>query len=161
MYKSRRLVIILFFVIALMIISNILLLPTYFLSNSRETLAEQKEKQLADDKNIPSEEVVSQIQDLDKKISALNEEKGLHVYDLVTNITEDLSNSIILVGIRLDSGEQDTIDLSGVATDRESLLSFRRILEQKDFIESVNLPISNFASETDISFNIRLTLKDK
>jgi Tfp pilus assembly PilM family ATPase len=51
-----------------------------------------------------------------------------------------------------------SIELSGVASTREELLSYQRSLEETDFIDSVDLPLSNFDDKVNISFAMNVYL---
>ena len=55
--------------------------------------------------------------------------------------------------------EPATITLIGIATDRESLRSFGRLMEARTEFSTVDLPVSNFAKEKDIEFSMLVTIK--
>ncbi|MCI5108804.1 MAG: hypothetical protein MRY49_03080 [Candidatus Pacebacteria bacterium] len=161
MYRSRRMVVILAFLISLAIASAVLLFPIYFLADSKKGLAIHKENQLLQDSGIPPADIVKEVGLLNKKVNALNKKEGILVYELVSDITENKSSNINIYGIKLKEEVDQTIDLSGKAANREALLSFRRQLEQKNYVKSVDLPISNFAGEIDINFFIKIVIDNK
>lgn len=50
-----------------------------------------------------------------------------------------------------------TMTASGVATTREALRAYERVLSEQTYISSVTLPISAYAKDSDIPFTITLT----
>ena len=54
---------------------------------------------------------------------------------------------------------KENLSITGIAESRETLLDFRRELEQKAYTETVDLPISNFAKDTNIPFSMNVAFK--
>ena len=52
----------------------------------------------------------------------------------------------------------EPIRLTGIATDREALAAFRERLLAHPAIATVNLPISSLAKESDITFNMTISM---
>ena len=76
---------------------------------------------------------------------------------LIGMISETLPNDIQLTSIQF-SDEALTLNISGIAADRESLLALQGQLEQNDFVDEVIAPISNYDEKTKISFTFELKL---
>lgn len=76
---------------------------------------------------------------------------------LIEMILETLPRDIHLTAIQF-SDEALTLNISGIAADRKSLLELQEQLEQNDFVEEVIAPISNYDEKTKISFTFELKL---
>ena len=57
--------------------------------------------------------------------------------------------------------EADKISLEGMAKNRDDLVSFKEALEQIELFKEVEMPISNFTSQEDVSFKISLVVNKK
>ena len=163
-YKVRRLQSTVWFLVILILVSVIMLTPIYLLGESIELMvAEKKNELLKENGQVDPDYVEEAIQNVNKKAKSLQSiSEYTKVYKLLSDITENKLSGIGITGISFTSGEeQESISLVGKALNRETLLSFRRDLEQKDYSETVDLPISNFAQNVDIDFSIKITLKRK
>ncbi len=136
------------------------ILPSYFLSVSKNKIAEEK---LEIQKSIPlppfDQEALTTIQELNKKIALIeNAEKNKF------SVSEKAVKPVVLKkiqGIKITqiSYEDNTISgkkitISGTASSREALLLFRQALESEPSFKSVDLPISNFIKGTNIEFSL-------
>ena len=141
-----------------------MLTPIYLLGKNIELMVAEKKNQLLEESGQIDPDVVEEsIQNVNKKARSLQSiTEHTKAYKLLSDITENKLTGISITGMSFTSGEeQEYISLVGKAPNRETLLSFRRDLEQKDYSETVDLPISNFAQNVDIDFSIKITLKDK
>ncbi len=68
------------------------------------------------------------------------------------------SDSIVVEGYDLDL-EKGQIKLSGVSTDRNSLVQFRQNLEGNENITSVHIPITSFEVEQNLEFTMDIVYK--
>ena len=65
------------------------------------------------------------------------------------------------IQLNRDNKEIAPVSLTGIARDRKTLASFRDRLLAEEQIVSVDLPISNLASDSDIQFIITVVLSNK
>jgi len=164
-YKSRRLRAASWLVIVLVAVSIIMLVPIYLLAKNTQVLADQKKEQLnREDNYVDAHEVKDTIFLINKKARVLADAKHTRVYNLFSDITENKRASISITGLAFHIKETEDstfeeISIVGNAKDRETLLAFRRDLEQKEYVQEVNLPVSNFAQNADIDFSIKITLR--
>ena len=138
------------------------ILPSYILSTSKENFADEK---LVIQKNesvpILDQETSDAIKDLDSKLSLAEK---LQVDKFI--VTERVVNEIIeskVSGIKIsrifyenDSAKGKKIEIEGIASSREELLSFRQTLEDNKAFQNVDLPISNFVKGSNIQFFLTL-----
>lgn len=163
LYKSRRIAVASWFFVALIVVSIVSLVPLYFFSEHIEFLTKNQQERLQRESiNFNVEELEDQINLINGKVRALAlNTNHVRIYDYVTDITENKRGGITISSLAFSETDSDqVIGLAGIANNRETLLAFRRDLEQKDYIDFVELPISNFAENADIGFSITITLSD-
>jgi len=100
--------------------------------------------------------VSSTIQTTNAMLKVLVNHLPYAVHPLVANIISLQGSSISLSDIMYAHGVKDTITLQGSASDRASLLAFTKRLEADPHFESVNLPVSSFAKDTNINFSVSM-----
>ena len=159
----RRIVVCLWLAGFALIISILLLLPSYFLSQVR---ANEARAELERSKHVLDTEV--QPEDVTKEITAAlrnaNDLKPftqpLSVYQLV-RVFENKPTGIKITNISFTNGapEQSKIIVEGKAPNRESLTTFGDLVEGRAEFASVELPVSNFVKEKDIDFSMTITVK--
>ena len=142
------------FIIALgltMVILFSILLPSYVLSVEKKNFINDKlSLQETEPVSSDDKEVTMFINNLDKKLSLFeNTEKSKFVF------SERKISEISYVNNK-DTGIM-TVSISGTAPNRETLLSFRRALEDSAIFKNVDLPISNFVKGSNIKFSLNLT----
>ncbi len=162
-YSLRRLIVIFAFVLCLQILFVIFIFPTWYVSSSNErSLA--LETQDLNNYLVKSDsgKIASTINDINTKIKLLNttleypkvipiinklisyKNKDIHITEIVFNAVSSMESSI---------------NIKGVATDRETLLSFFKSLQNDKTFSKADLPISNFAKDKNIDFSINISTK--
>jgi len=141
------------------LIALIVLLPSYFLSTTKNSVANAKLETQKADPSPMSEELVA-IGDINSKLDLIeNAEKNKFL------LSVDVINAILLkkrsdIKITQISYQNDTrgrkIGVTGTAPSREVLLLFRLALESSPAFKSVDLPISNFVKGSNIQFYLNL-----
>ena len=163
LYKAQRIKASSWLVIILIIVSVIMLAPLFLLSENIEFITEIKNTELVKESGFNSSENIEEaIGMINSKALALSETQHIKVYDLFADIAEGDLKGISIRGLTFSFIEEEkVIGITGTAINRETLLSFRRDLEQKPYSESVNLPVSNFAQNTDINFSIQVVIAEE
>lgn len=92
----------------------------------------------------------------------VEESEMLLFSDLISLLGGLEGNNIAInkMSFKREKDKIETISLSGEATDRQSLASFRDRLLAEERIAEVDLPISNLAQEKEISFTISVKLNE-
>lgn len=159
-YHMRLAVVSLWLLCGALVIASLLLLPSLFLSSALEKAATLRFDALS--RGTDGEEAAA----LDALLAGTAARAALLkggspnvlLHELLMLIASITTDRISLAGISfgaLSEGKRD-ITLTGIARDRAGLLSFVRALEKTDVFERVETPISNFAKDTDINFDVRL-----
>ena len=162
-YSGRRLIVWLGSIALALVISLILLSPSYFLTRIRadETRGELENAKRALDAELPPKEIIAELQTAVRNAEDLKPlTKSLSVYELV-KIFETRPKTIRIAGISFSEQAegQPTITVNGRAENRDGLTAFGRALESRVEFATVNLPVSNFVKEKDIDFSMTITLK--
>lgn len=138
------------------------MLPAYFLSLTKDSIANSKlEGQKADPASSSRSQSLSEIKDLNSKLK-LVEDAEKNKFQISEKVIQAIllkkSSDIKITQISYeDNGTQGKkISLLGVAPSREALLQFQQALEDDPAFNNVDLPISNFVKDSDIQFNLSL-----
>jgi len=78
---------------------------------------------------------------------------------LIDEINSRTTNGIIILNFRVPS-IKDTMNITGVSKDRETLNLFKKSLQESTYITGVELPINNLEQKENIPFSISFHLKD-
>ncbi|MEI8338095.1 MAG: hypothetical protein WCF92_03040 [bacterium] len=157
-YRIRLAIVSLLGFIALSIVTGVLIFPTYIrVSVENQILADQKlnlEKQIAlqvgkdssgDIKNIKQN---INIASLDKRSVIL----AINTVTKVQSIDIKLINFLYTYNSKLS-----TLVIDGFATDRQSLQLFKKNLSAEPLFSGVELPLSDYAKDSNIPFSINLS----
>ncbi|MDR3519723.1 MAG: hypothetical protein P4L63_02455 [Candidatus Pacebacteria bacterium] len=146
-----------------MFIASVALLPAYFASTTKDSIAELKlETQKNTTVPLLGQESLTAIQDMNNKLSLVEkaEENKFPISkniisDIISSKTSDIKITQILYTDDPTVGKQITI--LGTAPSRESLLSFEQSLENNPAFKNINLPISSFIKDSNLQFNLTLS----
>ena len=144
-----------------LLIASILILPSYFFSSIEEDVIDTKIKSQEKSISLPDPNTLMIIKDLENKLNSVeNYEKNKYVFSTkVINeiILKKIPNiKITEIFYQNDPQTGKKISISGKASSREVLLSFRRALEDDAAFSKIDLPISNFVKGSVIKFYLSL-----
>jgi type IV pilus assembly protein PilM len=146
------------------VLAVLLLIPSYFLSVSKESLAEEKLEEFNRlNPEISTLNIDNTINDINAKLTFLtkndlNPEITEKVFGWVLkNKPQGITFSQMLFSKRTDGSL--ALELHGVAGDRVALRDFKTILDSNPDYKEVNLPISNFLEKSDLIFTISIIIK--
>lgn len=159
-YRRRLIVVSLWFLLAALLLGLILLFPSYFISASYEKKISAEYKAVKDSLRSENyEQLDSLLRETGKKLKILSPRKNIHYFhDVIAGLLRNRSSNIKISRITFRSGGENggEAQIIGTANKREDLLSFNRSLEREKMFSKVELPISSFAKDTDISFSIKI-----
>jgi hypothetical protein len=143
-------------------IAILALLPAYFFSNSKNNIASKK-LEIQKTQYVPlfGQETETVIKDINNKLNLIEsaEKNKFLVSEKVINaifMKKISSIKITQISYENNSTTGRKISIRGTAPSRETLLSFRKALEDGSSFKSVDLPISNFVKGSDIQFYLSL-----
>jgi len=143
---------------------TLLLLPSYFFTLNKQSIAENKLDEFnAQNKNITSKDLDATIKDINSKLTLLSSVKApfsIH-NDILSIVLSDelkgISLSQIIFSQRKD--KKFVLDVSGVASDRVALRTFKENIDRNAKVASAEMPISDYLEKTDLSFSISIIIK--
>ncbi len=100
------------------------------------------------------------INSFNNEVSALSEIQSVlfSVPALLDDITFLIADGVHLLSINFNDADL-SLEMSGIADNRESLLQTQKNLEEAPFVEELIAPLSNFDTKIDISFVMKVKLK--
>lgn len=161
-YKSRRLVLIMVFLVALLLTGAVGLVPSYIIAASKENdakismkiLSESLDGKTAEDLDVWLKNVNTKIklfapsQDTDRPYEAFR--------DIVSYMPAGVSISLLSYAKNKTETEYN---LEGVAKDRRSLVEFQNNLNNSDKFMNASIPVSDLAKDKNIAFTLNLKPK--
>jgi hypothetical protein len=167
-YTLRKIVMTLVLLFVVLVASLLLLAPSYLLSKIREREATDQLTYTKDllEQKFESENITKEMASAISYAQALRPfKKGTSPYEII-RIFENKPSSIKITQISYtaamiagDSPMPASISLEGKAENRESLTAFGKLIEGRSEFSAVNIPVSNFVKERDITFSMTVTLK--
>lgn len=148
-----------FLVTAVVLFVAVTLVPSYIMSNVKEEILSN---QIAAAKNTVSaaEETQStkDIRATTEQIRVLTPNaQVLNDHDVFLSIVAGKTAGIKITSFSLVRASAETaVTVSGVASDRQTLLAFQKKLDDNVLFTSVDLPISNLTKSKDIIFTVKL-----
>ncbi len=161
-YHLRRLALYLEMVLALAVVAALLLLPSYVLSLYKKNAAEQSYVQPPMTNQEENKELLSRANKGKAALSALVPEQPAKMpVELVTLITSLKTEDNTITSIKYTFKPPQSFEgvVTGIAANRQSLVAFKNALEAVPGLDKVELPVSNFAKDSNISFS--LTIRNK
>ncbi len=141
----------------------VLLLPSYFLSTTKESLAQESlmrwnrehgEQALFETSTIISEANQKLVLLKDATPSIVSEGA---IAPLLALRTSGITFSHLIYNKQFDGVE--TLEVRGTAETRESLRVFKQALDESGYFSSVEIPLSSFIERSNIPMNISIVLK--
>lgn len=162
-YRLRFAVVVLLLFCSLGIIALAALAPSFWMSHQKEVFTKNSVAVLKEEVAERSKErFADTLAFMAKEVSVLGPVGSTtYAHELVAEVIQNKTEAIKITGIHVTRNESGGGDMTvaGEARDRDSLLSFVRILEKEKMFESVMVPPSNFAPAADLNFSILIKSK--
>jgi len=140
-----------------------ILFPAYILVSSQvavyEASAELASQKVADYETA-SVALVRASQQAREVVSQADVTPVSSYIELFTQL-QGVEINISRLNLATQGNEMMPVNITGTATDRQSLASFRDRMLAHPLISEVNLPISNLATDKDIQFSITVTMTNQ
>ncbi len=162
-YRFRLITTVCFFVLCIQIAIVVLLLPPWMFTFYKEKDAQGQISFLQQSPDSQNAEALKNV------ISSTNHKINIIHTTLVYPEIVPLLNNVLLYKnekVRInnfhyttDGAGKVSVVVGGIATTRESLVSFVKKLQDSGMYSSVDLPVSNLAKDKDIEFRMTLSIK--
>lgn len=159
-YAERRLAIILTSFIVVLVIWMAGLFPTFVISKAKKLEVLDRVK-VAGELGLSAEGEESRLwlDEINLKLKILTPSEDVqHASEFMEKILRILPSGVRVTSLSwLRSGESGFLSVSGVATDRQTLLNFERTLNNSGSFSEVVLPVSNLVKDRNIPFQVKLS----
>ena len=159
-YKKRLAIVCLSLAIFLVLAIIAMLVPSY-----ASSVVKIKEASINDFSGASENTARSEYEKQAQNIGILSEvlAPGANVSnptDLFSAVVKDKPDGVIVTSFSYSSStDPKTLTVGGVASDRNTLLSFVNSLKTSPTAGNVDIPVSNFAKDSNINFSITISLK--
>lgn len=162
-YKLRHLIVILWACLFFIIATGLFMLPSYVLTLYKGKASNSDIAKAAALNQAEEQKSKKEIDDAKSFMKVLQPVSGLLLpTNIIAIINKDKTPNNTISNIsysRADDGSAITILVKGVSKTRQSLSQFKEALTHETGITSVDIPVSNFAKESNIDFTITLISK--
>lgn len=166
-YRTRLIIFLSFFISFAVLIGICSLAPAYIYSYSQEKEALGKAQSIQKSlKESGTDEIFQDLRQASEIMARLKGNTSPKPFvDIVTSIIADKNTGIKINSfgfteiINASSTPIFSVNISGKSGTRESLVSFKKKLESDEYIQSVELPVSDLAKSKDIDFSMKLSIK--
>lgn len=155
-YAFRFLNVFLNIFIFILIVYTILTLSNYILVKAEYENTLKYSKQINDSALLQKQkDLEKEIKNINKKAELLGGEKQIPS-EIVAELLSHRNDKIVINNINYSL---EKIDVSGIANDRDGLISFVDNLNQSEIFEQTDLPVSNFTKNNNIPFSLSVLIK--
>lgn len=163
-YRTRFLIIALFFISCGVVLGLISLIPSFFLSYVQKNEVSQRAEQIRQSRKA------SGIDEIEKELvrsqaiaeQITTDEDGIAYSNSIQKIISHRSQQILLSSFEISHVLGTTTPyeavMQGKALTREALLQFKKELESDTSFSKVDLPLSDLAKSKNINFTLKFTL---
>lgn len=159
-YKFRLLSLALLFFVVLLSLGVVFLLPSYFVSESKEESIERQSELLQKTIALREEDTsVSSLLATKQKINVLTSvQKQVLQTEVMQTIIQNIESDITVDAFYYTQGEDSVgeMRITGRADSRTALLAFSGRLKKESLFDRVDLPVSSLARDSNIVFSITL-----
>jgi len=151
-----------FLISGVCIVIAVLLAPLYVLIHS-QLVALSAEVRKEGEADISFKEAEKTVIETNKIVSQLHiTSSRTNPTEVLTAVTEAADQAIILNKFSVTETDDviSSVQVTGSATSREALTDFKSALERSALFTSAEVPISDLARESDLPFDITVTLSD-
>ncbi|MCR4334438.1 MAG: hypothetical protein NUV47_01770 [Patescibacteria group bacterium] len=158
-YNIRLAIVVFVLIFLITLISVAFLTPSYLLSKTKETEVENRlatiKNQAPDQTSVELNAVLLQTK---KELSVLAPTSNISFLESIKKILARKIPNITIIGLTIiENGSIWKTSISGVASNRDTLISFKKSLESEQSFSGVDLPISDLARNKDIPFTITVS----
>jgi len=164
--NTRFAIISLFLISLSFLIGVIMLVPSYLLTKEHLSIAGVSKSPEADE-NL-SREIANLPAEINPKLEIFRSHlKDFGTVDTISKIIMFLPESVTINSLSLsrDQNQKEmkgvSVLISGIANDRDSLVSFSSSLKGSGYFSSVEIPVSNLTKEKNVPFSINIFIDQK
>jgi hypothetical protein len=161
-YKRRKFLLWLVISIFILFYITIILTPSFVFVVSEKKSLDITSESVKKSQNSKDDVLTKKIfDDTNNYLVYINSTKSpVYVQDLLNKIVSFKNTGIRLTDVLYQSQTSSTsiLTLRGVASNREALISFSKNISSDPLFKNVNIPVSNFAKDKNISFSFDINV---
>ena len=142
------------------VIGGVLLFPVYIFTKT-QVAVHAESASAAEESVVDYETVSAELKQANIQAQLVIEDaRKTRASDYVSLFNSLEGQGVVITELNFSKNKTivEPIRLTGIATDREALAAFRERLLAPPAIATVNLPISSLAKESDITFNMTISM---
>jgi hypothetical protein len=156
-YRLRLSVVALWFLFVSFIAASLLILPAYTLSTQKEKTAFQQSETLSKSVEIAQAERFEDVlADVQHKLAAAGGTSSRTLFELIGKLADLRNDDVAFNTITIMNAPDGMrrLNISGQAATRGALVAFEKALRESRLFETVELPVSNLAKESNTEFSL-------
>ena len=145
------------------LVGFLFLIPSYVITKAKESAAASQIATLYAKQDSTKEQLNTIIADINTKLSIFADPAHKFVFstDVAAPVFSRKPQGVVITSIEFSIvNKVSTVSVTGVANNRQALLSFENNLKKESKFTGVNFPISDFAQGSDISFGTQFQLSN-
>jgi len=153
-YRFRLGIVILLFVLLLTTLMGILLVPSFVLSLYRKDAASKRAEANIKPQTEEIKKLLDELRAIEVNMTMLAPATTTTPTNILSVIIKNRTaeNTVTDMTYTLNEKKEVMVAVRGVARNRNSLLSFTTALEREPLITKIDVPVSNFAKNTNINY---------
>lgn len=159
-YNTRRVVVIFLGLILTLTIALIGLMPSYLLSDIREKEVRERARIVnTGGSKGDGEDLQAWLLEINRRLSVLSPTLDTdRPSQFIDKIVKEKIGGVGLTAFSWTKAKDKiSLSVSGISTDRQTLMRFQNGINSSGIFSNVTLPISNLANDKDIVFQIKFT----
>lgn len=160
-YNIRRIIVVFIFLIFIGAVSLVFMFPSWIVSFYKEKDISSQVESTQSSLEADVATFAATIKQINAELKTIDTTLAYKkVIPVINTVLSQKTSSIQINGINFESDDSATasVFIEGVSATRGALLAFVKSLEETKSFKTVDLPISNFAKEKNISFSLNLKI---
>ncbi|MCC6448311.1 MAG: hypothetical protein IT215_06475 [Chitinophagaceae bacterium] len=159
-YKKRFLIALFSFISLSLLILFLLLIFSYYISKIQyESVNQQYDLIKSSQAYKNRDKLESDLNQTKTNLAKIKDLSDFSIYDLFNKILSYKNSQIKITNIQYQkTGDERSVLLIGISQNRESLLAYSKIISGDTSFKYVDLPISSYAKDKNIDFQMKLVL---
>lgn len=164
-YRIRVFTLIMFFISCAVVAGIVALVPAYMYSYNQEKDSLRKLNQAQNNKEASGiNEVIKNLESAEKMVKSLKDDSpNIMLSNIIDELVVTSSGFVSINSFQISTTKNATssaeVVIQGKAKTRESLLNFKKKLEQNEDLYDIEMPISDLAKNKDNTYAIKLKIK--
>ena len=166
-FKLRSLILGSLSVSVFFLVGIVMLLPSYFLASGNFSKAVSENSLYDTEDEVSAVELLDLPEEINAKLKFLQTENNAvssveAIFEVIKYLPAGVKiNSVLFERNKVREDKNGvTILVSGLALDRDSLISFSNLLKKSNFFSTVDLPVSSLTKDKNLPFSVNIFIEN-